>query len=228
VTENHFTFFNPPKYSPKLQNLTGRKFNRFLVLGLAGVRRKSTMWHCLCTCGQLRAVQANNLQSGQHQSCGCLDKENLIARNLTHGEAVRGQESPEYAAYCSAKERCLYRAGKSYPTYGGQGIEFRFTSFAEFLAEVGRKPTPQHTLDRIDNKGHYEIGNVRWATRKEQMRNTSKNHRITIDGVTKCLVDWYAHYRISPTGFKDRKKRGWCDECALTLPSRSNVRCSHS
>lgn len=76
--------------------------------------------------------------------------------------------TPEYQAYLSAKKRCLNLEDKH---YGGRGIEFRFKSFAEFFAELGPRPSPQHSLDRKNNDGNYEPGNCRWATKSEQMKN---------------------------------------------------------
>ena len=75
--------------------------------------------------------------------------------------------SPEYARYHQAKQRCQNPKCKRYAEYGGRGIEFRFTSFQEFLAELGKCPRGK-SLDRINNNGHYEKGNVRWATKKQQ------------------------------------------------------------
>lgn len=77
-------------------------------------------------------------------------------------------------AYWNAKTRCEDSANKSYKHYGGRGIEFRFTSIEQFIAELGAKPTPQHSVDRINNNGHYEPGNVRWATWKQQLANRRK------------------------------------------------------
>lgn len=87
----------------------------------------------------------------------------------THGMSG----SPEYAAYGDAKSRCTNPKSwpESWKNYGGRGIEFKFTSFEEFFKEVGERPTDKHTLDRIDNDGNYEPGNVRWATRKQQAEN---------------------------------------------------------
>jgi hypothetical protein len=78
---------------------------------------------------------------------------------------------PEYTAYYSAKGRCNNVKDESYPDYGGRGIKFNFVSFEEFLRELGLRPSSNHSLDRINNDGNYEIGNVRWATAKEQLYN---------------------------------------------------------
>jgi hypothetical protein len=78
---------------------------------------------------------------------------------IKHGMAQQGQVTSEYDAYQSAKKRCMNPKHSRWPYYGGRGIEFRFRSFEEFFAALGPKPTPAHTLDRIDNDGHYEPGN---------------------------------------------------------------------
>ncbi len=89
----------------------------------------------------------------------------------THG--MKG--TPEYKAYYNAKERCTNPHYWYWRRYGGRGIEFRFASFAEFFAELGPRPSPEHSVDRKENDGHYEKGNVRWATRSEQEKN--KHHQ---------------------------------------------------
>lgn len=90
--------------------------------------------------------------------------------HMTHGHKRGGKETSEYRAYTNAKQRCLNPNHNSYAAYGGRGIEFRFTSFQEFLAEVGLRP-PGMLLDRKDNDGHYEPGNVRWVTYKQSAQN---------------------------------------------------------
>lgn len=81
----------------------------------------------------------------------------------------------EYSVYKAAKKRCQNPNCLHYHRYGGRGIEFRFLSFPEFLAAIGPRPDAQHSIDRIDNDGHYEVGNVRWATHKEQCKNRIQN-----------------------------------------------------
>jgi hypothetical protein len=79
--------------------------------------------------------------------------------------------SPENRAYHAAKQRCNNPKSNSYSDYGARGIEFRFNSYKEFLADIGPKPSAKHQLDRKNNNGHYEVGNVRWVTRDVQMGN---------------------------------------------------------
>ena len=95
--------------------------------------------------------------------------------NFRHGESIPGKVTSEYMSYTSARTRCVNTRNQAFKDYGGRDIKFLFKSFQEFLAHIGRKPSAKYVLDRIDNNGHYEPGNVRWATRSESM----KNRRIT-------------------------------------------------
>jgi hypothetical protein len=83
----------------------------------------------------------------------------------------RKPRAREYQAYMNAKYRCTNPKCADYKYYGGRGVKFLFKSFAQFIAEIGPRPTSQHTLDRIRNNEHYEPGNVRWANHKVQQNN---------------------------------------------------------
>lgn len=91
-----------------------------------------------------------------------------------HGHATGGFLTPEYMAYAAAKRRCNNPHNRSYRWYGARGIKFRFRSFLEFLKDVGNRPSKSHSLDRINNDAHYEKGNLRWATKKQQAQNRRK------------------------------------------------------
>lgn len=91
-------------------------------------------------------------------------------RKCKHGHATRTNQSAEYSAYIAAKMRCVNPNNPRYMSYGGRGIEFRFTSFEQFFAELGPRPAGM-SLDRESNDGHYEVGNVRWATPAQQRKN---------------------------------------------------------
>lgn len=160
------------KHAPNFLDLVGRVFGRLRVVRQAGrAKQRTILWHCRCECGEQVVVRSNHLRSGQTTSCGCLRLEALQRSRTTHGQAA-GRQSSEYKAYCNAKTRCTNPRCANYGNYGGRGIEFRFASFEDFLAAVGKKPTSFHSLDRFpNNDGHYKIGNVRWATAKQQRAN---------------------------------------------------------
>lgn len=180
---------------PKIHNfvdMTGITYGRLTVLGYAGKRSAEprTYWYCRCDCGTVKVICGHNLKQGTSRSCGCLQRELVSKRCTLHGQSRKGNQSSEYSTYKGAKERCNNPKHKYYAYYGGRGIEFRFKSFASFLSCIGCKPSARHELDRVDNDGHYEPGNVRWATSEEQANNTRKNIMVTIDGTTQSLSQW--------------------------------------
>jgi hypothetical protein len=160
--------------SARLIDLTNKQFGQLKVLRKASSRNPSnhdTLWLCECSCGNLHVTGSCNLRSGRSKSCGC--KKNL------HGEANPAYRhgmtsSPEHAAYRSARSRCTNPNVACYKEYGGRGITFNFDSFEEWYAELGPRPTPEHSVNRIDNEGPYEPGNVKWATKAEQVANRRK------------------------------------------------------
>lgn len=170
------------------RDLTGQTFGRATVLRDTGERtsHRVVVWECRCSCGETFKTITGSLTSGRVSSCGCLRRETAAERGhlnrgsdgpLRHGHARRGQQTAEYITFKNAKERCTNTSRAQWDDYGGRGIEFRFETFEEFLAEVGPKPSPEYSIDRIDNDGHYERGNVRWATRREQ--NLNQRRRST-------------------------------------------------
>lgn len=154
-----------------VQDITGKKFNLLTVLSHQGKNRiGQSLWLCRCDCGTEKVVAAHHMKSGQVKSCSCLNVGEARRKASTiHG----GVGTPEYTSYCAAKKRCNPKRTAEFPEHGGRGIKFRFKSFGAFIKEIGPRPEPKldYSLDRIDNDGHYEPGNVKWATRKEQARN---------------------------------------------------------
>lgn len=168
-----------------------------------------------CSCGVERDVYLHSLMSGGSQSCG-----------HTHREARNEIRTREYAAWSNMKSRCYYKDGPAYPDYGGRGIRVCdqwINSYETFLKDVGRKPTKNHSLDRIDVNGNYEPGNVRWATRDVQNANyrRSGGKRITLHGVTKTVPEWAEDMGISKHTILSRLASGWDEEKSITTPSRS-------
>lgn len=164
-----------PKRGYHFIDLAGKRFGRLTVIAFHGIAKdRQAQWRCRCECGRETIVAGGHLRSGHTKSCVCLSVELTRARHVTHGQRGKGKTTTEYIAYTSAKTRCNNPQSQDYSEYGGRGIEFRFRSFEEFFAELGPKPGKEYSVDRKDVNGHYERGNLRWATPKEQANNRRK------------------------------------------------------
>lgn len=120
-------------------------------------------------------------------------------------------------------QRCTDKDFKTYRHYGGRGVSICnrwLESFEAFMDDVGPRPSRKHSLDRIDNSGNYEPGNVRWATRTEQLRNTRRTRLLTFGGETHCLSAWSEKLGIDKRTIHSRLKAGWTVEQALGLEAR--------
>jgi hypothetical protein len=128
--------------------------------------------------------------------------------------------TPEYSSWRSALQRCCDPTFVYYSYYGGRGITVceRWRDFSNFYADMGPRPTPQHTLDRIDNDGPYAPKNCRWATRQEQARNRRSNRMLTHNGETLCLSEWAERIDLPANALYMRLYNGWSTEQALTRP----------
>jgi hypothetical protein len=209
------------------KDLTNQTFGRLKVIAYIGKSRHGhAIWKCVCICGNESFVRASNLLRKTTTSCGCHQSERAVEANLRHGETQKGEYSVEFRAYSQAKKRCQNISGKDYPRYGLRGIEFRFESFDEFLNEVGRRPTVHHSLDRKNNSGHYEKGNVHWATDTEQANNRRSNKILIVDGVSKTLAEWSHNSNLKQACISRRVIAGWCHKCAVSKPIHK--RCQHS
>lgn len=123
-------------------------------------------------------------------------------------------------------QRCTNQKTKAYRDYGARGVSVceRWLSFANFINDMGHKPTPSHTIERNNTNGNYEPGNCRWATRLEQGANTRKNRVITINGETLILAEWLRRIGITHGTFRSRMVRGMSLEAALTTPKKQEIR----
>lgn len=164
---------------PAAIDLTGKRFGRLLVMLSAGRTiqgsRSVRMWQCRCDCGRTLDVSRMNLTSGDTRSCGCLRVDSPNSR--THGHSRVGIRTHEYNTWAAMVQRCTNPKTPNYQYYGARGIKVcdRWRdSFENFLADMGERP-PGTSIDRRNNELGYEPGNCRWATKREQMRNTRHN-----------------------------------------------------
>lgn len=138
-------------------------------------------------------------------------------KRLKHGK----RHTPEYACWRGMKGRCYLPSNKTYHNYGGRGIKVCdrwLNSFQAFFGDLGERPSPQHSIERIDTNGNYEPGNCRWATAKEQGENRRDTRWLTYDGKSLCMADW-ANLTGIPVGtIWHRLNSGWSIEAALTKP----------
>jgi hypothetical protein len=210
-----------PQYN--FMDLTGQPFGRWRVLerahnDLNGI----TQWWCECSCGTRNIIHAANLVHGNSLSCGCYKKARTSQTKTTHGRS----RSPEYRSWAKMKERCLNPSAIGYKDYGGRGITVCDTwlhSFASFFADMGLRPSPQHSLERRNNNQGYTPENTYWATPDIQGRNRRSNIFLSLDGQTFCATDWAFIKGMHASTLLARKRSGWSDEKALTTPVRFSV-----
>jgi hypothetical protein len=156
---------------PKI--IVDQRFGRLVAIKPNGKNKHGQIqWLCRCDCGEFhRTGTLSQLRGGRLESCGCNQYSGL--GQYRHG----GRHTRLYHVWCSMIQRCTNSKCKAYPDYGGRGIKV-FDHWRDFinyqnyiLATLGERPSEHHSLDRIDNDGNYELGNMQWATRSEQMKN---------------------------------------------------------
>lgn len=202
-----FPPFRPITRRSTVRNISGLKLGILRVFGLAGRHAGQTCWYALCECGIFCYVTKAS------RSCGC-----------RRGKYRHGMSKTRiYKVWAEMVQRCTNSQDKNYYKYGARGIAIcsRWMNFEMFFADMGHAPVG-HSLDRFpDNDGNYEPGNCRWATIKQQANNTRTNRHETINGTTRTLANWIAHYNTNRGIVTSRLKRGWGIIDALTVPSRS-------
>lgn len=178
---------------------------------------------CKCACGRIEWVNTENLHRGLTCSCGCVPRSKSTSTCRTHGM----RKTKIYAVWCSIKRRVLAESCYAYDDYGGRGIDIdpRWLKFENFYSDVGDSPFQGAELDRIDNNLGYWPNNVRWATRKEQMRNTRTNRRFEYNGESKTIGEWAETLGINPATLSSRiYLYRWSVEKALTTPVATKKR----
>lgn len=198
--------------------LLNQRFGRLIVLSttLISGRRWAT---CRCDCGSIKEVRVFALKSGKSQSCGCgahrFDGSN---RNPNGTKSI-----PEYSIWSGMKSRCNNPSHVHYASYGGRGIRVCdkwSNSFEAFFKDMGQRPSPHHSIERIDNASNYGPDNCCWADAKEQARNRRDNRLLTWNGQTLTVAEWSIRIGIKRSTLNMRLRSGWDASKALSTPVR--------
>jgi hypothetical protein len=183
-------------------DIAAQRFGRLIAVEPTERRtpQGNVIWLCQCDCGNIHYVSKGSLVQGVTgvRSCGCLYAD-------THRNDPNAQsKTPEYQAWVKMRFRCRNPKAREYSYYGGRGISIceRWNHFSNFLADMGPRPSPEHSIDRKDNDGNYGPDNCRWATRSEQQQNQRRQKAGCFIGVNHRLDcvsrPWAA--RINPAG----------------------------
>lgn len=199
----------------------GQRFGRLVTIAEAARKGIDRAWSCVCDCGASLDIRAGALRTGNTRSCGCLRREQLGDRARTHGQSG----TPTYVTWTSMITRCTNPRVRIWPYYGGRGIAVcdRWRSFEAFLEDMGERPSLGHSIDRIDPNGHYEPGNCRWATDREQASNRRPrrtSRMLTAFGKTQTLAAWARETGLGRVTITQRLKRGWSIERALETSTK--------
>jgi hypothetical protein len=200
-------------------DFTGKLYGKLRVISFVERINGVNIWLCKCECGNQKNIRSHNLTSGHTLSCGCYQKQMTSKASTKHGHCrSKKLKTPEFASWVDMRTRCLNPNSNRYNTYGARGIKICdrwLESFENFFADMGAKPTPRHSLDRIDNNGSYEKSNCRWSTNKEQARNRTSNVVITYNGEQKILTEWAETLGIKKGTLWARIESGWPIERAF-------------
>lgn len=203
----------------------GKQYNRLTVLEIlpktTGCNYRKVI--AQCECGETRTVFVSLLISGGVKECLSCAKQ----RRTLHGHATkRSGTTPEYVAWSNIRGRCLRPSHPQFGHYGGRGILLceRWMSFANFLSDMGPRPSAQHSIDRIDNNKGYEPSNCRWATWNQQCNNKRVSTHYTALGRTQTLAEWAKELKMLRHTLHGRLQRGWTIERAFSTPALNRGR----
>jgi hypothetical protein len=206
--------------SNKPYNLkSGDRYNHLVLISFVERRKSQIRWLCQCDCGKQVVCIMDNLRRNHTTSCGCDRSEKTRARMTTHGDS---RNNAEYRCWLNMRNRCYYVPHKDYKDYGGRGIivcdEWRY-SYETFLSDMGRKPTTDHSIERIDTNGNYEPSNCKWETLENQSKNKRRAVFVNYNGEKRYLVDVCRERGVNSRLVRGRIYWGWNLEEALSTPS---------
>src|SRR5882672_2593482 len=155
--------------TPIWPSMIGKKYQHLTVLAPEVIDGR-TWLYCRCDCGNSGTYLPSSLREGRQKGCGCQHG----VGHITHGHTLNASKTPEWSCWRAMQDRCYNKNIEQYLYYGERGItvcQRWINNFEDFLRDMGHRPTPNHSIDRINNDGNYEPSNCRWATKKEQIQN---------------------------------------------------------
>lgn len=205
-------------------SIVGNRHGRLVVLSEVRCPGERLKFSCVCDCGTTKSVTRAHLSTGLVKSCGCLHDEKARTNTFKHGHARAGAKAKTYGIWAEMIARCHKPTNKAYSDYGGRGIsvcsEWR-SSYVAFYRSMGDKPRGM-SLDRINNDGDYEPGNVAWRSLSAQGRNKRSNRLIKFRGETKCLAEWVEILGVNRDTVLARLNNGVPAEIAFMAPVVKN------
>lgn len=181
----------------------------YLIIGKAMIEilERKPYGKCIgrCECGIIKEFYISNILSGKSKNCGCVRNKAHIPQDIKR-------------TFSLMKYRCETETSPDFARWGGAGIKLLYKNVEEFYNDVGDKPSVNHSIDRINGKIGYMVGNCRWATHSEQQQNTKSNFNIEFNGETRCATEWSRICGIPVTTLKRRIIRGWSIIDSLMKP----------
>lgn len=199
-------------------DMIGKRFDMLVVIEeVENSKDGKKQYLCKCDCGKERVFRGTELRSGRVHSCGCIHWNKKYKNFRFENESDKRM----YRIWNDLKRRCTDTKRKDYKRYGGIGISVcdewaDFQCFLDWAKQNGY--ADNLTIDRIDRFGNYEPSNCRWVDAYTQANNRSNNHWITFRGETLTMMQWSNKIGLSYSALRDRLKRGWSIERALTTP----------
>jgi hypothetical protein len=219
---------------PKWKDIIGKTYGELTVIDHAPNRPRKDregqffkMWLCECVCGKRVEVETQNLK--RNPSCGCKKREKISRAhkgnkyhllrktiapppsNRRHGHTAGGKTTPEFRAWTGMQTRCNNPCEGDAACYAGVTVCERWTGkegFQNFLADMGPRPSPKHSIDRIEGAKGYGPVNCRWATKKEQSQNRKNVIWLTHNGKTQCAADWAKELGLGKDTVRVRYRKG--------------------
>jgi hypothetical protein len=142
-------------------------------------------WKWQCSCGKVIEAIVFNVRRGNTNSCGCYMRQRVSETQTTHGLSKSSREQEVYFVWKDMRNRCSNPNNDRYADYGGRGIKVcpTWEDFLQFKYDMGERPTPDHSIERIDNNGNYTPTNCKWATAQEQALNRRPKFHTILDQI---------------------------------------------